>query len=331
MLPPESIFSGRPLSRSERVQLSLLIGVAAGCLAYLAFLRRPEMLARDFTYPLRGAHALLAGGDPYRDIRPSGPPPFDMWFMYPLTAAMAALPFTAFSMQLGGALFAALGAAALAFALSREGLSRFWLFLSPPFLLAVILAQWSPLLIAGTLLTPLGWVLSCKPTIGAALFAYRPNWRTAAVAGAFVVISLLLRPDWPLEWLGAARTVREHYIPATRLFGGVALLALLRWRKPEARLVAAMALVPQNLYFYDQLPLLVIARSGMTQLSLTALSWLAWAGTRLTCPSSDFCGPEAEPWIIGLVYLPAALLVIIGDDGLTLLRQRARRLLSNER
>ena len=71
----------------------------------LAFMQRPEMLARDFTYPLRGALALIEGLDPYEVIRPSGPPPYDWPFMYPLTAALVAVPFALLPMQLAGVLF----------------------------------------------------------------------------------------------------------------------------------------------------------------------------------------------------------------------------------
>src|SRR5262245_23101960 len=110
LLPPHSIFTGRPLSRGERVVIAVLVSIAAGLAAAIAFQKLPGMMARDFTYPWSGARALASGADPYQVIRPTGPPPADMYFMYPLTAAVAVLPLAAAPVALGGVLFVALSA-----------------------------------------------------------------------------------------------------------------------------------------------------------------------------------------------------------------------------
>src|SRR5215216_2116779 len=122
LLPANGIFSGRPLERSERLVIAVLIGLGAGLAAYLAFQKMPMMLARDFTFPWRGARALIEGNDPYVVIRPDGPSPFNMWFMYPLTAAMAAVPLAYLTVQVAGALFVAIGASLLAYLMARDGL-----------------------------------------------------------------------------------------------------------------------------------------------------------------------------------------------------------------
>jgi hypothetical protein len=330
-LPSNGIFSGRPLQRGERVVIAVLIGLGAGIAAFLAFQKMPMMLARDFTFPWRGARALLEGSDPYVVIRPVGPSPFNMWFMYPLAAAMAVVPLALLDVQIAGALFVAIGASLLAFVMARDGLGRMWLFLSAPFGLATALGQWSPLLMAAALATPLSWALTCKPTIGAALFLYRPSWRSFAICSAFVLLAFAIEPRWLTEWLHTSGTVREHFSPVARPWGAIPLLALLRWRRPEARLVAAMALVPQNLYFYDQLPLWFVARTGTSSLILTVASWVAWAGTRSHCPDPFFCGPQAEPWVISLIYLPATAIVLIDRESLTWIRNSTDRLLGRER
>ena len=92
------------------------------------------------------------------------------------------------------------------------------------------------------------------------------------------------------------------------------VLSLLRWRRPEARLVGVMALMPQNLYFYDQLPLWLVARNGREALALTLASWVAWAGMKVQCGDQPFCGPEAEPWLLACVYLPAAAIALLSKD-----------------
>ena len=200
-LPENSIFSGRELSRGERIAVSIPVAVAAAIAAWLAFQLVPEMIARDFTYPWWGARALLDGKNPYDAIRPTGPPPNDMWFMYPLTAPIAVLPFTFLPAQVAGALFSGLSAGILAFVLSAKGgLRQFVFFLSPSFGFAIVLGQWSPLLVAAALSWPLSWALVCKPTIGLPLFLYRPSWRAAIMCGAFLILSLLVQPSWPLDW-----------------------------------------------------------------------------------------------------------------------------------
>jgi hypothetical protein len=302
--PSTSIFSGRPLARSERVIIGVTIGLGAGVAALLAFRAVPGMYTRDFTYPWRAARAILAHQDPYRVIVPSGPAPFDMPFMYPITAGIAAIPFAMLAPQIAGALFVAISVTLLAYLLMRRGLGMCWLFLSVPFALAVVLAQWSPLVTAGALALPLSWALVCKPTIGLALFAYRPSWRSAAVSAGFLALGFLIDPRWLAEWWTAARSVEGHGAPVTHAFGWIPLLALVRWRDPRARLVAVMAVVPQNMDFYDQLPLMLVAGSGSQMLGLTVLSWVAWAGTRLGCSDRYFCGTQAVPWIIWLLYVP---------------------------
>ena len=306
-----SIFSGRTLDRDERVLIALTIGVAAGIAALLVFASEPLFAAKDFTYPWRAARALLAGRDPYQVIRPTGPYPFESYFPYPLPAAFVGIPFAWLPPGVGGALFFGLSTGALAYALTRQGMGRLWLFCSPSFAMAAALGQWSPLIMAGALMTPFAWALTCKPTIGAALFAYRPSRRTVWIGLAVLALSLVVLPRWPLEWIAAARHAPHHYAPVLRPLGALALVALVRWRTPEGRLVAAMSCVPQNLYFYDQLPLWLAARSGRAAAALTASSWIAFYMTERACGTELFCGREAEPWVIALIYLPAAAIVLV--------------------
>jgi hypothetical protein len=52
------------------------------------------------------------------------------------------------------------------------------------------------------------------------------------------------------------------------------LIALLRWRRPEARVLAALACVPQTMRFIDQLPLLAVAQSFRQSLLVSLLSYV---------------------------------------------------------
>jgi hypothetical protein len=303
------LFSGRPLTQRERVAIAILIGVASGLAAAIAFAMRPELEARDFTYWWRGARELMAGRNPYETIRPTGVYPYESWFMYPLTAPLATLPLAWLRAPIAGALFVSLGAGLLTWVLSHQGMGRLWILLSAPFGMAVVLGQWAPLLVAAAFITPLAWLLTCKP-IGLALFVMRPSWRAVALCAALVAVTFVVQPTWLMDWVRNARTVTGHGAPVLHPLGAIALLALLRWRQPEGRLVGAMALIPQNLYFYDQLPLLLVARSGRSALAFAVLSWVAWGLTSLRCDNTYFCGKEAELPVLTLLYLPATLVVL---------------------
>ena len=77
----------------------------------------------------------------------------------------------------------------------------------------------------------------------------RPAEPAAAVTGGLLLgVSLAILPTWPLDWMHVMRAgVENHY--RAPVVGGRGLLALgpallvvlLRWRRPEARLLAAPA------------------------------------------------------------------------------------------
>lgn len=318
MIPAESIFSGRELTRGERIAIAIPIAIAAALAALIAFQLVPDMVARDFTYPWRGARALLAGENPYDVIRPTGPPPDDHWFMYPLTAPVAVLPLGFLPAHAAGALFSGLSAGLLTFVLtSSGGIRRLVLLLSPSFGFAIVLGQWTPLLVAAAFAIPLHWALVCKPTIGLPLFLYRPSWIAAAQCGVLAVITLLIQPSWPLDWWRNAQSLDGHYVPLLRPFGFIAILALWRWRRAEARLVAGMSAVPQNLYFYDQLPLFLAATTVRRQIILITLAWMAWWVGRIGCETPFYCGPESERWVILLIFVPATIMALFEDRELS--------------
>jgi hypothetical protein len=71
--------------------------------------------------------------------------------------------------------------------------------------------------------------------------------------------------------------------------GVVLLLAALRWRRPEARLLALFAFAPQNGYGTELLPLLCAIPSSPRQaLLVTLLSWLAGIGVILAAPAGGW-------------------------------------------
>ena len=307
------LFSGRPLTRPERVVAGLGVAALGAFRTWGALHPAPALHGKDFTYPWRAARALLAGKNPYDVIVPSGPYPFESHFPYPLPAAFPALPVAHLPVDVAATVFMAASCFLLGYALSRDGLWRLWALLSVAFVLSTSLAQWPPLLVAGALLPGAAWALALKPTLGAALFVYRPDRWAVVGGGLLLLVALALVPTWPMDWLRSVRTLPAHPSPVTQAWGWLPLLALVRWRLPEARLVAAMALVPQNLYFYDQLPLWLVPWNALGTLTLSAGSWLAWAIAARDCPT-NFCGPSASPWIIALLYGPATVMALVRPE-----------------
>jgi hypothetical protein len=295
---------------------TLAIALAAGVLAGLHhWLLEPQNLAYDFTWPWRAARYLLAGVDPYMAIQPTGAFPFDATFKYPLPAAIVALPVANVGPFLALGLFAAASAGALAYAIFRTGEERWPILISAPMIVTILSGQWSALLAAGFLLPTLSIFWVCKPTLGAALWLGRPT--KAAVVGGFLLIALsfLLLPSWPAGWLTAVRTdPAHHYLAPISLLGGpIILLALLRWRQPEARLLLGLACVPQVLTFYNALPVLLAARTmreSLVAATLASLGWFGWSQLLGDAPLSSQYPVYAGYWMLGFAYLPALIMVL---------------------
>lgn len=302
-------------SLARRAVVAALIGIASALLCYL-FVRRPGFYA-DFIYPWAAARSLLAGDNPYHALRGGLPNPFQAPLFYPLPAVLLVAPLAGLSLAAAGAVFFGASAGLLALAVTRGGWERLPLFVSGPFVVAASLGQWSPLVIAAALLPGLDWLGVVKPNLWLALLAYRPRWRGVVCALVLVGASIVLLPGWPLDWLRSIAFDRARAMhPAPLLLGAgpLLLLAALRWRTAEGRLLLAMAVMPQKLFFYDQLPLALLARSFRESLAfaaVTGVSSIVWALTTTDLDRERI----AIPYVLATVYLPALLLVLRRPPG----------------
>jgi hypothetical protein len=305
--------------------VGLLVALAAGLWAWAR--NHANAGYSDFQYVRSGVLAWRAGLDPYTAVGYGRPYAFDGNLMYPAPALVVAAPTAWLAPAWADAAFLGLGAGLLAFALAWR---RPWALLalgSFPALMAVASGQWSPLLTAGVVLAPLGGLLVCKPPIGLALGAYALSdrrWRAWAVPGGLLLLALAFvwQPDWPARWVAgmgrpAAPTFgRSHlgtYLAPVALLpaGPLALIALLRWRRPEARLVAVLACVPQTLIGYEALPLLaLVPATAWEATGLAALSWaipLSLLAAPATFTDHFVAAGRIQTWA---VFLPAVLLVL---------------------
>jgi hypothetical protein len=268
----------------SRALLSKALPLAVGALTFaLVWVGRspPGPWGLDFDYFWTAGRAVWQGGDPYLAVDTAIREGTLRWpFFYPGTAVVLLAPFGALPHQLAAALFTSLGMGLLVW--SVHGWRR-WIVLSPPALEAVLLGQWSPWLTAAVGIPWLGFIWAAKPPVGLALFAGWPS-RAALYGGiAVVILSFVLLPHWPTMWLDAVQSSGQYRAPVQRFGGFVLLLAWLRWRKPEARMLGVLALIPHTTSVYELLPLFLVPQ---TKRSFGVLLGL-WRAPRTVVPGNS--------------------------------------------
>ena len=290
-----------------RCMVAALFATVAGLVSW-----RAQYVAHgngsDHVILQRAAELLLDGQDPYRIAGSSHLP--ELWWrlFYPLPTVVLGMPFMWLSPEACAVAFVTCSAWLLGFAMTREGFDRIAVVASIPFLASAQFAQTGPIILAFSLLPAMRGLAMLKPNIGIAIFAWRPAWKDVAIAGTVFVASIVLWPQWPQRWLLTIRTQPPHHSPALIGVGAVCLLSILRWRRPEGRLLLAMTIVPHGLYFYDELPLFLIPSTRREVIALAITSWLGWLGWNLTSPGPRIV--DTQPWVVASLYVPCLLMVL---------------------
>ena len=296
----------------ERLIFSLAAAVAVGVASW-NWSAVPEPAASDFSQLWAAAGYWTEGQNPYDVVGPDRPFQWRYPLLYPLPGVITALPFVSLPLGWANCLFSAIGAGALVWTLTAFTLKNPQLLglISIPFVITVQLAQWSPLLIAAAFQPWLGWLLACKPSTAAMLFSAFPRWQALAGSSAFITLSLVLMPSWPTRWLDALGTA-THMVPGVLLPGGVlVLLALLKWRRAEARLLLSMACIPHTLSLYECVPLFLVVRRSWEGLLLVACAVIAYACWQSSDrPTFDAHQAWAARWSLWMLYLPCTALVL---------------------
>lgn len=297
----------------QRLLVAAVLGCAAA--AYTAVLV-PALwpgLRPDFGIVWFGARAFFAGRNPYELVGPGREYEWDYLLLYPLTSMIAIAPLAQFPAHLANTIFAGVGAGLLAWVLTRDTLRnpQLLVFASPAMTCALQNVQWSPLLIASATLSPAAWLLACKPTIGAALLAWRPSWRPALLAAAFALLTVAIAPWWPAAWISTLDSTAHMKPLLFRPAGFVLLLAACKWRRPEARLLLALSCIPQTPVIYEIVPLFLIVQRLNEGVILLVLTTLAAKLSKV-----HIGAPEAE-WLdwnamlfVWLLYLPCLVMVL---------------------
>jgi hypothetical protein len=296
-----------PPTRAWRAKVALAAGVVAGVFVVVLYARQRPGVISDWDPTWVATTALLRGESPYRAITV---PPWPNWLLYPLPALLVTAPFTFIPLPLARGVFAGIGAAAFTWVITRRHRWTLYFLISGAMLWSWVVVQWPPLLIAAILTPSMSWLLAVKPTTALALWVGWPN-RKAIIGGLlFLGLSLLVRPDWIAEWLASvAKTPHEPHL--LRPGGFLPLLALYRWRRPEARMLAALVLVPQTTALYETLPIALTCRNRPEAAAFAGLTMLAHLLYQLGPQGPWPVGAEYQWWVmLALIYLPATGLVL---------------------
>jgi hypothetical protein len=301
--------------------LPAAIAVSAGVLAFALLTLRIRAYggyayALDFTPHWRAVDALRRGYSPYEVINGfSTLYPFGAGYLNVLPAALLLYPFAWASPEHAAAIFNGIAVGLFAYACARTG--RLPLLLSAPVFFAAKAAQTTPLVTAAMVVPSLGFLAPIKFTTGLAGAAYNLNKRYIIGAGLVCFISIIFFPWWPIEWWHERTDMVATYyhVPLLVTGGLLVLLALMKVRQPEARLLAVMACLPQTMLFYDQLPLTLVARTFRESLIVSLASWVGPCvaivvhGSGPITHVAEFA--ENAPIIVCSYYLPCLALVLL--------------------
>lgn len=296
-----------PPTLQARVSIALALGLFAATVAWIAT-HRPGFGVPDFHWWWVGARALLDGQNPYEAVPLIIGPEFRLF--HPMPAVVLAVPFALLAPDVALSLFSGLSAAVLAFAVTKESYDRLPLFLNVSFAHAAVMGQWSLILTAAMLLPWLAFIGAAKPNVGVAMLAQSLSWRAALAMLLFAVATLLVMPTWPREWLAQLPNSPYHFSPLRTPLGFLLLLALARWRRPEARLLVVLGIVPQSPFVYEALPLFLVPKTRFQTYALVIGSDLAlgvYAWTRdMDTERRFFLNGIA---VVVCMYLPALWMV----------------------
>lgn len=298
-----------------QVGFALLVGSLSAAYVYF-FARANTDFVSDFDQVWAGAASFWRGENPYDVVGPRGAFLWRWPLYYPMPAIVAMAPLGLLPVVAARMLFAGASAGLLAFAIARDGFRRWPVFISLSFFVNVELVQWSSLLAAAALIPEISWLAVVKPNIGVALIAAvrRNRELLVLIAGAMVLlfVSFAVLADWPRYWLANVRSA-THFKPAVLRPGGfLLLLAALRWRRPEARLLLALSCTPLTPTFYDPVLLFLVAMTPREALVLSAGTVTLYFVVAFVNParSMEAWGAVVATASVFLLYLPCLVMVL---------------------
>jgi hypothetical protein len=278
-----------------RIAVSAAIGVASGAFCWF-LMKHLHQDAADFRWSLRLAQRLLAQQNPYDT-------PFEQ---YPLTSALFALPFVSLQPELAAGFFWGISSFLLAFGLTRHSYTRLLIFFAYPYWAGLLSVQWSPLIAASAFFPLLLPATMAKPQVGLPVFLTRLSRRGLLACAVVGLISLAVKPNWPLLWFRQMENY-NHFIPILVLPGALLMLALLRYRDRDARLLFLSSLMPQR-WFFDSFTLWLIPQSRREIVWTVFFSWGAGIWRWYHIPSSF---TQVGRYTVIFLYLPMLVVLLL--------------------
>jgi hypothetical protein len=305
-------------ARPGRLSLLITLTVVVGC-RLLLYAWRPD-LTSDFDFLYHAAVRLVGGENPYPTATQGFPPP--------LPAILLAVPFTRIPLTLARLIFDVLVGWAFVYALWRyRGPYALLGVMSGAYLFAMANGQTTPLMVAATLVPALGFLLAVKTNTSVPLWIAWPSLRALLGASLFLVLSLVVLPSWPWDWWMALLQDNTNLVPPVlRPFGFVLLLAALRWRTPEGRLILTIAFIPQSTLPYELVSLALIPINRLEMGIYVLGSWISVAAAGGLHLSHSMAEWTATGWPVTLcaVYLPMLYLVVRRQSGPLIEKDRRR-------
>jgi hypothetical protein len=278
-----------------RLAVSAAIGLVSGAFCWFLMVRLHQDAA-DFRWAIHLAQRLVSGQNPYDT-------PFEQ---YPLTAGFFALPFLRLTPEVAAGAFWGISSFLLAFGITRQGYGKLLIFLAYPYWAGILTVQWSPVITAAAFFPLLLPLTMAKPQIGLPVFLTRLSLRGVAACAVLAVISLAVMPNWPKLWLRQIGNY-EHFIPLLVFPGPLLLLALLRYRDRDARLLMLASVMPQR-WFFDSFILWLIPQSRREIIWTVFFSWGAGIWRWYHIPRTF---TEVGRWTVAFLYLPMLVVVLL--------------------
>jgi hypothetical protein len=294
---------------------ALLVGTLALLLSLARTLNEPAR-PTDLDQWYHAARAMLAGKNPYDVVGPAREFDWGWPLHYPLSTVLLTMPLTLFSAPVARVCFSTIGGSILGWALGKDHFRRIGLVLSAAFIIAVSRNQWSLFITAAFFVPVAVLFLAAKPNMALAYVAGLRSWRQArwllGVGAVVVAVSLMARPSWPMEWLGALRQMEYVVAPVMRPYGALSLLALLKWRRADARIFLALVCVPQTPSLYDLLPLFVVMRTPREVGLLSSLTYVLFLAIVVIGPFPSF---DRYAYSLGnlatfIIYFPVMIMLL---------------------
>jgi hypothetical protein len=297
----------KPFSLRDRIILSLLIAVVT-FMSSMIISNLTGVAPGDLRYSLGLAHEWLDGNDPYLpyklNIDPNAVP-------YPFTAVLITMPIVWLPDKIAAGIFVSVGAGILSWLiLANKKNWQLMMFASWPLINSIIFYQWAPYIVSMYFTPNLLPFLFTKPQIALPfVLTQKPSRIGILMAILLVAFSIALYPLWPFDWI---KTL-HNYIGVPPLFvlplGPLLLLALIRFREKRSWLLVLMALMPQRMV-YDQLGVLLVAKSRKQMLFLVICSWISLPAL-IYFGGWDYMPWGWKNWVLIESYIPGLIVVLL--------------------